>query len=149
MNYRFDADWIMATAGLESQVTDFIPRNVTLKGDALTGDGATRVGLAARYQFFEDITAYDGTFRAVNPAQVFVQADGDALEQLRVRDQIRHLNFGPPQEHLFANLEAEQQLPGAFSVLVRGRLRQHLDAADVDMFRTNFYEAGAGTNFQR
>lgn len=147
VNYRFDADWMMATAGLESQVTDFIPRNVTLKGDALTGDGATRVGLAARYQFFEDITAYDGTFRAVNPAQVFVQADGDALEQLRVRDQIRHLNFGPPQEHLFANLEAEQQLPGAFSVLVRGRLRQHLDAADVDMFRTNFYEAGAGVNW--
>jgi len=143
-SYRLDLDWLMAQVSLDSQITDFIPRNVSLKGDALTLDGTTRVGLNTRLQFFEDITAYDATFRAVNPAQVFVQADADALEQLRVRDQIRHLNFGPPQEHVYAALEAERQLPGSFSVLVRGRLRQHLDAADVDMFRTNFYEAGAG-----
>lgn len=146
-NYRFDSEWLTASAGLESQATDFVPRNVTLKGDALTGDGATRVGVVARYQFFEDITAYDGTFRAVNPAQTFVAADADALEQLRGRDQIRHLNFGPPQEHILASLEAERFLSGSFSVLVRGRLRQHLDPADADMFRTNFYEGGAGINW--
>lgn len=147
VSYRYDADWLMANVVVDSQVTDFIPRNVALKGDALTGDGATRIGLVTRLQFLEDITAYDGTFRALNPAQAFVQADADALEQLRVRDQIRHLNFGPPQEHVFANLEAEQQLPGAFSVLVRGRLRHHLDEADVDLFRTNLYEAGAGVTW--
>ncbi len=144
VSYRLDLDWLMANASLDSQFTDFIPRNLSLKGDALTLDGTTRVGLVTRLQFLEDITAYDGTFVARNPAQVFVQADADALEQLRVRDQIRHLNFGAPQEHLYVSLEAERQLPAGFSVLVRGRLRQHFDAADVDMFRTNFYEAGAG-----
>jgi hypothetical protein len=139
-----ESDWLMANLALDSQVTDFLPRNVSLKGDALTLDGATRLGVVTRLQFLEDITAYDGTFRAVNPTQVFVQADADNLEQLRVRDQIRHLNFGPPQEHIYGMVEAERQLPGAFSVLVRGRLRQHFDVADVDMFRSNFYEAGAG-----
>jgi hypothetical protein len=142
--YRMESDWLMANIGVDSQFTDFLPRNVSLKGDALTLDGTTRLGAVTRLQFLEDITAYDGTFRAVNPAQIFVQADADNLEQLRVRDQIRHLNFGPPQEHIYGMVEAERQLPGAFSVLVRGRLRQHFNAADVDMFRTNFYEAGAG-----
>ncbi len=146
-SYRYDAEWLTAMAGLESQVTDFLPRNVTLKGDALTGDGATRVGLVARYQFLADVTAYDGTFRAQDPAQVFALSDATALEQLRVRDQIRHLNFGPPQEHVFASVEAERLLIGSLSVLVRGRLRQHQDPADVDLFRTNFYEGGAGVNW--
>ena len=144
VSYRMESDWLMANIGVDSQFTDFLPRNVSLKGDALTLDGTTRLGAVTRLQFLEDITAYDGTFRAVNPAQIFVQADADNLEQLRVRDQIRHLNFGPPQEHIYGMVEAERQLPGAFSVLVRGRLRQHFNAADVDMFRTNFYEAGAG-----
>ncbi len=147
ISYRPDLEWLMVQASLDSQFTDFIPRNISLKGDALTLDGATRAALVARVQFLEDITAYDGTFRAVNPAQLFVQADADALEQLRVRDQIRHLNFGPPQEHFYGMLEVERQLPGAFSVLARGRLRQHFDDADVDMFRTNFYEAGAGVTW--
>ena len=144
VSYRVESDWLMANIAVDSQFTDFLPRNVSLKGDALTLDGTTRLGAVTRLQFLEDITAYDGTFRAVNPAQIFVQADADNLEQLRVRDQIRHLNFGPPQEHIYGMVEAERQLPGAFSVLVRGRLRQHFNAADVDMFRTNFYEAGAG-----
>lgn len=144
VSYRVESDWLMANIAVDSQLTDFLPRNVSLKGDALTLDGTTRLGAVTRLQFLEDITSYDGTFRAVNPAQIFVQADADNLEQLRVRDQIRHLNFGPPQEHIYGMVEAERQLPGAFSVLVRGRLRQHFNAADVDMFRTNFYEAGAG-----
>jgi len=118
-----------------------------LKGDALTGDGTTRVGLVTRLQFLEDITAYDSTFRAFNPQQFFDQAIADGQEQLRVRDQIRHLNFGPPQEHIFVNLDAERQIFGGVQALIRARLRQHFDAADVDAFRTNFYEAGAGLSW--
>ena len=147
VNYRVDADWIMATVGLDTQATDFLPRNLTLKGDALTMDGTTRVGVVGRLQFLEDITTYDGTFRAFNPGQVFNRAEADAIEQLRVRDQIRHLNFGPPQEHIYAMAEVERQLPGSFAVLARGRLRQHLDAADVDMFRSNLYEIGGGVTW--
>ena len=147
VSYGFDSDWLMANVALNTKATDFIPRNANLTADALTGDGTTRVTVVSRLQFLEDITAYDGTFRAFNPAQVFDQATADAQEQLRVRDQIRHLNFGPPQEHIYAMGEVERQLPGSFSALIRGRVRQHFDAADVDMFRTNFYEAGAGVTW--
>lgn len=144
ISYRIDADWLMASFGFDTQATDFLPRNLTLKGDALTLDGTTRVALVGRLQFLEDITAYDGTFRAFNPAQTFDRIAAAEQEQLRVRDQIRHLNFGPPQEHIYAMAEFERQLPGSFAVLVRGRLRQHLDPADVDMYRSNLYEVGGG-----
>ena len=147
VSYRYDADFLLADVALDSQVTDFLPRNVSVRGDALTGDGTTRVGLVTRLQFFEDITAYDGTFRAFNPLAAFDQATADAQEQLRVRDQIRHLNFGPPQEHIYVSAEVERQLPASFQVLLRGRLRQHFDVLDVDSFRSNFYEAGAGVSW--
>jgi hypothetical protein len=147
VSYRYDADWLMANVALDSKFTDFLPRNVSLRGDALTGDGTTRVGLVTRLQFLEDITAYDSTFRAANPEAIFDLAKADALEQLRVRDQIRHLNFAPPQEHIYAAVDAERQIVAGFQALVRGRVRQHFDAADVDAFRTNFYEAGAGVSW--
>lgn len=155
VGYRIDEDWALIDVGLDSKFTDFIPRNVSLKADALTGDGTTRVGFVTRLQFFEDITAYDSTFRAFDTAIQdnvdnpggFDQATADAQEQLRVRDQIRHLNFGPPQEHIYVSLDAERQIFAGFQALLRGRLRQHFDAADVDAFRTNFYEAGAGVSW--
>ena len=147
VSYRVDSDWLMATVGLDTQATDLLPRNLTLKGDALTMDGTTRVGVVGRLQFLEDITVYDGTFRAFNPAQTFDRVAADEQEQLRVRDQIRHLNFGPPQEHIYGSAEFERQLPGSFAVLLRGRLRQHFDAADVDMFRSNLYEIGGGVTW--
>jgi hypothetical protein len=144
VSYRLDTDGLLANVGLDAKLTDLVPRSTSLRGDALTGDGATRVGLVARLQFLEDTTAYDATFAARHPAQVFQLDDVNALESLRVRDQIRHLNFGPPQEHVFASFEFERQLPASLQVLVRARVRQHLDEADVDMFRTNLYEAAAG-----
>lgn len=147
VNYAVDTEWLMATVGVETQATDLLPRNVALKGDALTGDGTTRASFVGRYQFLDDVAVYDGTYRAFAPAQVFERAVVDEQEQLRVRDQIRHLNFGPPQEHLYGMLEIERQLGAGFAVLVRGRVRQHLDPADVDMFRNNLYEGGAGITF--
>ncbi len=147
VNYAVDTDWLMATVGVETQATDLLPRNVALKGDALTGDGTTRASFVGRLQFLEDVAVYDGTYRAFAPAQVFERAVVDEQEQLRVRDQIRHLNFGPPQEHVYAMLEVERQVGAGFAVLLRGRVRQHLDAADVDMFRNNLYEGGAGVTF--
>jgi hypothetical protein len=150
VDYRYDEEWMTATAGLELKATDFLPRQLGLKLDGLSGDGVLRVYGNVRFQFLEDITAYDSTFRAFAPQQQFAfEGTGDAIgnvaqEQLRVRDQIRHLNFAPPQEHLFAHLEAERQLGSGFSVLARVRLRQHIDATDVDMFRNNFYEAALG-----
>jgi hypothetical protein len=147
VSYRYDSDFILADVALDTKMTDFLPRNASLRGDALTGDGTTRVGVVTRLQFLEDITAYDGTFRAFNPINVFDQVVMDEQEQLRVRDQIRHLNFGPPQEHIYLSGEVERQLPASFQVLLRGRLRQHFDAADVDAFRSNFYEAGAGVSW--
>lgn len=146
-SYRYDSDWLLATAGLDTQMTDFAPRNVTLRGDAMTGDGTTRVGLVGRLQFAADVTAYDATFAARDPAAVFKVADVNALESLRVRDQIRHLNFGPPQEHVYASVDVERQLPAAFQVLGHARVRHHLDDADVDMFRTNLYEMGGGLSW--
>ncbi len=147
VSYRFDSDFLLADVALDTKATDFIPRNVSLRGDALTGDGTTRVEVVSRLQFAEDITAYDGTFRAFNPADIFNQATADEQEQLRARDQIRHLNFGPPQEHIYLSGEVERQLPASFQVTLRGRLRQHFDPADLDAFRTNFYEAGAGVSW--
>jgi hypothetical protein len=146
-SYQLDTDWLTSSFGVDAKLTDFVPRNVALRGDALTADGTTRVGLVTRWQFLEDITAYDGTFRAANPAATFDLGAANALEKLRVRDQIRHLNFGPPQEHIYVSADVERQLPASFQVLLRGRLRQHFDAADVDLFRTNFYEAGAGLSW--
>jgi hypothetical protein len=147
VSWRYDSDWLLATTGIDTQVTDLTPRNVTLRGDAMTGDGTTRVGLVGRFQFLDDVTAYDATFAARNPAAVFNLADVNALEALRVRDQIRHLNFGPPQEHVFASVELERQLPGALQVIGRARVRHHLDEADVDTFRTNLYEVGGGLSW--
>ena len=155
VGYRIDSDWLLANVDVDSKFTDFIPRNVSLRGDALTWDGTTRLGLVTRLQFLPDITAYDGTFRAfdnalqinANNPGAFDQATADAQEQLRVRDQIRHLNFGPPQEHIYASLEAERQIVAGVQALIGGRLRQHFDAADVDAFRTNFYEARAGVSW--
>ncbi len=146
-SYRYDSDALMATAGIDTQITDFQPRNVTVRGDALTGDGTTRIGVVGRYQFLADTTAYDSTFIARNPATVFNLADAQALEALRVRDQIRHLNFGPPQEHVYASVEVERQLPASFQLIARGRVRHHLDDADVDMFRTNLLELGGGASW--
>lgn len=149
VSYRYDTDFLLADIALDTKATDFLPRNVSLRSEALSGDGTTRVGIVTRLQFLEDITAYDGTFRAFNPNVdgVFVQAEADAQEQLRVRDQIRHLNFAPPQEHIYLSAEFERQLPAALQVLIRGRLRQHFDADDLDSFRTNLYEAGAGVSW--
>ncbi len=146
-SYRYDAEWLTATAGVDTQVTDLLPRNVTLRGDAMSGDGATRIGVVGRYQFLADTTAYDATFIARNPAVVFNLADAQALEALRVRDQIRHLNFGPPQEHVYASVEVERQLPASFQLIGRARARHHLDDTDVDMFRTNLYEVGGGVSW--
>ncbi|MDP2345065.1 MAG: hypothetical protein Q8O67_29240 [Deltaproteobacteria bacterium] len=146
-SYRYDSDFVLADVAIDTKATDFLPRNVSLRGDALTGDGTTRVGLVTRLQFLEDITAYDGTFRAFNPLNVFDQAVADGQEQLRVRDQIRHLNFGPPQEHIYLSGDIERQLPASFQASLRARLRQHFDVADVDAFRSNFYEAGAGVSW--
>jgi hypothetical protein len=147
VSYRYDSDFLLVNAGLDSKFTDFLPRNATLRADALTGDGTTRVGLVTRLQFLEDIAAYDGTFRALNPQQAFDFATAEQLEALRVRDQIRHLNFGPPQEHFYASAEVERQIIAGFQASARGRLRQHFDAADVDMFRTNFFEGGLGVSW--
>jgi hypothetical protein len=147
VSYRYDSDFILVNAGLETKLTDFVPRNATLRGDALTGDGTTRVGVVTRLQFLEDVAAYDGTFRAANPQQVFDFATAEQLEALRVRDQIRHLNFGPPQEHFYASAEVERQIFAGFQAIARGRLRQHFDAADVDMFRSNFFEGGLGVSW--
>lgn len=139
-----DSDLLSYFVGLDLKASDFLPNNVALRGDVITGDGTTRVGLNSSVQFFEDVCAYDCTFRAFDPAAVFDQAQADLIETFRVRDQIRHLNMGPTKEHFAAVVDVERQLPFGFSALVRGRLRQHFEDADLDYFRTNVLEGGAG-----
>jgi hypothetical protein len=146
-SYAWEADLLSFFVGADVKASDFLPNNVGLRGDLLTGDGTTRVGFNTSMQFFEDICAYDCTFRAFNPAAVFVRADAELIETFRVRDQIRHLNIGPAQEHVAAMLDLERQLPFGFSALLRGRLRQHFDDADLDYFRTNVLEGGAGLSW--
>jgi hypothetical protein len=147
-SYRYETEWLLLDGGLDLRATDFLPRQLGAHADMMTGDGTTRATLVARWQFIEDITVYDGTYRAFAPRQQFDFTLNPADEQLRQRDQIRHLNFGPPQEHIYAFIEAERQLPAGFSVLAHGRVRHHFDAADVDLFRTNLYELGAGATWQ-
>jgi hypothetical protein len=146
-SYRFDDELLTASLGLDTRLTDLVPRQANLRGDVMTADGTTRLGVLARVQFLADTTAYDATFRAQSPTQVFRLDEVNALESLRVRDQIRHLNFAPPQEHVLASVEAERQLPMSWQALVRGRVRHHFDGTDVDMFRTNLYEAGAALSW--
>lgn len=139
-----DSDLLSYFVGLDLKASDFLPNNVALRGDVLTGDGTTRVGVNTSLQFFEDVCAYDCTFRAFDPAAQLVRADAELIETFRVRDQIRHLNMGPAKEHAAIIVDVERQLPLGFSALVRGRMRQHFDDADLDYFRTNVLEGGAG-----
>ncbi|HEY4222779.1 MAG TPA: hypothetical protein VGO62_15590 [Myxococcota bacterium] len=153
-SYGIDEDALAFIAGVDMQASDFLPRNVGLYGDLLTGDGLTRVGGRVTYQFLEDVCSFDCTFRAFNPAQNIDQVpdstgvlSNDVVESERVRDQIRHLNIGPSEPNISVVLDAERGLGAGFTALVRGRVRQHLDDALLDYFRSNVYELGGGVNY--
>jgi hypothetical protein len=152
VSYAMDSDLLMFAVGADLKWSDFLPRNFGIKGDLLTGDGTTRVGLNTSIQFLQDVCAYDCTFRAFNTANVFDTTVNDAnaavtnatIEQFRVKDQIRHLNIGPAQEHFALFADVERQLPFGLTASVRTRIRQHFDAADLDYFRSDIYELGGG-----
>ena len=159
-SYGADSDFLSFDVGADLRATDFLPRNVALHGDVLTGDGTTRVGANVSYQFLEDLCTYDCSFRAFNPSQQIDKVpngvDGagkaqfltnDVVEAIRVHDQIRHLNMGPEQAHIAVVLDAEREIGAGFSALARGRVRQHFDDNVLDYFRTNVYEIGAGVNW--
>lgn len=151
-SYAFDSDLLMFAVGANLKWSDFLPRNFGIKGDLLTGDGTTRVGLNTSIQFLQDVCAYDCTFRAFNTANQFDKTLNDAnaevtnvaIEQFRVKDQIRHLNIGPAQEHFALFADVERQLPFGLTASIRTRIRQHFDAADLDYFRSDIYELGGG-----
>jgi hypothetical protein len=151
-SFAWEADILQFLVAADLKWTDFLPRNVGVKGDLLTGDGTTRVGLNTSIQFLQDVCAYDCTFRAFNTAAQFNQTLNDAgaavtndqIEQFRVKDQIRHLNIGPAQEHFALFADVERQFPFGVTGTLRTRIRQHFDAADLDYFRSDIYELGGG-----
>lgn len=152
VSYAWEADLLSFMVAADLKWTEFLPRSTGLKGDLLTGDGTTRVGLNVNYQFLEDVCAYDCTFRAFNTANQFNTTlddqgkalSNDVVETFRVRDQIRHLNIGPSKEHIAAFVDVERQFPFGLTGSLHGRMRQHFDAADLDYFRSDLYEAGGG-----
>ncbi len=153
-SYGDDSDLLSWMVAADLKASDFLPRSTALKGDVLTGDGTTRIGGNVTYQFLDDICAYDCTFRAFDPANNIDQVPdqgavltNDQVEAARVHDQIRHLNIGPAKPNIALVVDAERQLPAGFTALLRGRVRQHFNAADLDYFRTNVYEAGAGASW--
>jgi hypothetical protein len=155
-SYAWEADLLSFIVGADVRWSDFLPRSAALKGDLLTGDGTTRVGLNVNLQFLEDVCAYDCTFKAFNPANQIDQViddqgvvqKNDFVETFRVRDQIRHLNIGPSKEHFAALVDVERQFPSVgITGSLHGRVRQHFDAADLDYFRSDIYEAGAGVSW--
>ena len=155
-SYGMDTDFISFLAGADVRASDFLPRNVNVFGDVMTGDGTTRVGGKATLQFLEDICTFDCSFRAFNPANEIdkiADAGGtqnltnDVVEAVRVHDQIRHLNIGPAEPHVAVMVDAERAIGGGFTGLLRARVRQHFDDKLLDYFRTNVYEAGTGITF--
>ena len=152
VSYLSEADLLSFTVGADLLWSDLLPRSTGLRGDLLTGDGRTRVGLSANLQFLEDVCSYDCTFKAFNSANEInnvINDQGkaitnDVVETFRVRDQIRHLNIGPSKEHLRALIDVEQQLAFGITGALHARMRQHFNAADLDYFRSDLYEAGAG-----
>jgi hypothetical protein len=151
-SYAWDADLLSFFVGADLKASDFVPNNVALRGDLLTGDGTTRVGFNTSLQFLEDVCAYDCTFRAFNAAAQLdgtLNVDGKTItnndiETFRVRDQIRHLNIGPAKPHFAVMADVERQLPFNLTASARGRFRQHFNDADLDYFRTNVLEGGLG-----
>lgn len=143
-HHLWAAPTLALDVGAELRASDLVPRQAALRADLSAADGSARLGVRVSFQFLEDICAYDCTFRAFNPSQLVVPALVAAVEAARVRDQIRHLNIGPAQEHLAAHLDGEHKLPLGLVASVRGRVRRHLNDTDVDMFRTDVLEAGLG-----
>jgi hypothetical protein len=153
-SYMIDSDALSLIAGVDLHASDFLPRSANVYGDFMTGDGTTRIGANIEYQFLEDICGYDCTFRAFNPATTINQVQdstgtltNDVVESIRVHDQIRHLNIGPTEPHFAVVLDGERAIGGGFSLIGRGRLRQHFDDKVLDYFRTNVYEVGGGVDW--